>query len=570
MELTAVQSWGGTYTDSNRWYIRLLPSLTDLAFLIPAFLIVCILPGAKVLLADGDTGWHIRTGEWILQHKAVPMTDLFSFTKPGQSWFAWEWEWDAVFAWIHQQWGIAGVAFANVVLLCVISALLYRLIRRVSGNDVLALLFTLIALLGSTIHWLARPHLFSWLFVLVFLHVIVSAGEGKKKALWCLPFLTVAWVNIHGAFFLGTLFLLLTAAGEAFSAFADEEHGSLARARAKAQPYLLCAAGCFLASFVNPYTWHLHQHILSYLRDSKLLDDIQEFQSVNFHYGMAVFFECMLLLGAASVAWCARRRKFAPVILILVCAHMALVSARNIPIFVFVAAPWVCCMLDSALTQVGAAARFRKFRDAVAGAYHEFQPIESIGRWHLASLAVVLWMAYLLAQRDPRLNASFDEKRFPVQVIPVLNARPAAHIFTSDQWGDYLIYRLYPSRRVFVDGRSDFYGGDFILRCEHILNARYDWQTELKRFGVDMVLLKPDAPLATVLKTAPGWKVLFDDGSAIVFCKGLKTEHDAVPSPRLQTEFSPVFRNGGKELGGLSALQVKNDDSQSITHERRS
>jgi hypothetical protein len=50
-----------------------------------------------------------------------------------------------------------------------------------------------------------------------------------------------------------------------------------------------------------------------------------------------------------------------------------------------------------------------------------------------------------------------------------------------------------------------------------IQNARYDWSQQLDRFAVDMVLVKPDAPLATVLKTSPGWRMLFDDGKAIVF-----------------------------------------------------
>src|SRR5438874_623826 len=168
MQGTAIQSWETTYTGSNRWYLRLLPSLTDLVFLLPAFVLLVLLPGTKSLLADGDTGWHIRTGEWILQHRAVPTVDLFSFTKPNQAWFAWEWGWDVLFALIHHAAGLAGVALANVILLCLISALLFRLIRRCSENDLLALFFTFVSLGGSSIHWLARPHLFSWLFVLIF------------------------------------------------------------------------------------------------------------------------------------------------------------------------------------------------------------------------------------------------------------------------------------------------------------------------------------------------------------------------------------------------------------------
>src|SRR5580700_9197132 len=69
---------------------RFLPSLTDVAFLMPISFIFLKLAGARSLLADGDTGWHLRTGEWILSHRQVPWSDIFSFSRPGAPWFAWE------------------------------------------------------------------------------------------------------------------------------------------------------------------------------------------------------------------------------------------------------------------------------------------------------------------------------------------------------------------------------------------------------------------------------------------------------------------------------------------------
>src|SRR5712692_10996196 len=71
--------------------VRLLPSLTDLAFLMPAAFVFLRMNGATGMLGDGDTGWHVRTGEWILANGRVPSQDIFSYTKAGQPWFAWEW-----------------------------------------------------------------------------------------------------------------------------------------------------------------------------------------------------------------------------------------------------------------------------------------------------------------------------------------------------------------------------------------------------------------------------------------------------------------------------------------------
>src|SRR5581483_11209729 len=179
--------------EAGRWYVRLLPSLTDFAFVLPLFLLFGMLKGAVQLLSDGDTGWHIRTGDWILQHGRIPSVDFFSFTMPGQPWFAWEWGWDALFSIVHHWTGLPGVVFLNVLLLCLSAALVFRLIRRYSDNDILAFAFTILAVCGSMIHWLARPHLISWIFALLFSHIILSAEQGNGKMLLYAPVLMLFW-----------------------------------------------------------------------------------------------------------------------------------------------------------------------------------------------------------------------------------------------------------------------------------------------------------------------------------------------------------------------------------------
>src|ERR1035438_6015478 len=94
---------------------RFLPSLTDIAFLMPLFFVFMTLNGARTLLGDGDTGWHIRTGEWILANHQVPHVDFFSFTRPGAPWFAWEWLSDVVFATINALGGLQAVALCAIL-----------------------------------------------------------------------------------------------------------------------------------------------------------------------------------------------------------------------------------------------------------------------------------------------------------------------------------------------------------------------------------------------------------------------------------------------------------------------
>ena len=121
---------------------RLMPSLTDVAFVMPLVFLFSKLDGAQTMLGDGDTGWHIRAGEWILANGRVPQQDMFSFTKPGQPWFAWEWAWDIIFALIHRSLGLGGVVVASMLVLSLSYALLYKLLFRRCGNPLVAIALT--------------------------------------------------------------------------------------------------------------------------------------------------------------------------------------------------------------------------------------------------------------------------------------------------------------------------------------------------------------------------------------------------------------------------------------------
>ncbi len=391
MQTALVQPWETAGAAAHaRWYLRLLPCLTDFAFMLPLFLLFAMLPGATQLLSDGDTGWHLRTGDWILQHHQVPTVDFFSFTMPGRTWFAWEWGWDVLFAAIHRYAGLPGVAFVNVLLICLAAALAYRLIRRYLRNDLLAFAFTMLAVCGSMIHWLARPHLISWIFALLFSHIILSAEQGNRKALYYAPPLMLLWTNLHGGFFIGVVLLLTMAAGEAIQVTLSDTKPAPARYR-KALEFLACAVACALVTLVNPYGWHLHQHIVAYLRDHTLLDNISEFQTMSFHNPGLVFFECMLLIGAAAAFWCFSHRRIGLGLTVLLWAHAALFSARNIPVFMWLSAAPAALMSQDLLRRLGRRPLFIKFARGLGETVSELRAMERTRRVYLLSgLAVVL------------------------------------------------------------------------------------------------------------------------------------------------------------------------------------
>jgi hypothetical protein len=295
------------------------------------------------------------------------------------------------------------------------------------------------------------------------------------------------------------------------------------------------------------------------------MDQIQEFQSTSFHHGSVRFFEVLLILGAAAAFWCMQRRRYAESIAIVLWAHFSLVAARNIPLFVFVASPSVASMLAGFagdLNNVAIPSRVKASIDWLSRAVRQLRPFELVERWHITSFAVFAYVAFCIVAGRPDFEGKFS-KQFPESSLAVVQRAHPARIFTTDQWGDYFLYHFFPSAKVFIDGRSDFYGSNFVSECRHILSARWDWETDLNRFMVDMVILTPETPVATVLKNSAHWQILLDDGAVVVFARRAD-----VHSPKIsgvtekQQEFSylpirhsAVVRNGRRQLGAVSACK---------------
>jgi hypothetical protein len=505
--------------------VKLLPSLADFAFLMPIVFLFGRMEGVKTLLSDCDTGWHIRTGEWILANGWVPTRDMFSFSKPGAPWYAWEWLSDVLFAKLNALGGLQAVVLFTIILLSLTFAGLFLLVRR-KANPIVAIGVTMLAAAASSIHWLARPHMFTLFFLVLFYAALEQVREGRTRifgvpVLAALPVVSIPWTNLHGGFFVGALMVLAYGGGEILSGLfcaAEDRRPAMLRAR----PYLLSGFACLAASLVNPYTYHLHVHMAQYLRDPWNSQHIMEFLSPSFHHPTAIFFEFMLVMAVVACVSNISRGNFTEPLLMLVWAHGGLLAARNIPIFMIAAAPPVAACLEQWLRGLpessvagwlrSAAARFNQVAEETGGT-------DSIARLHLVSVLGVLLVAALLFAPHPpkKFRSEFDPKSYPAAALATLRSDPTARVFTHDEWGDYLIYSLSKTHKVFVDGRSDFYGDDFEEKYVEVLNVKYDWQKTLASFGVDTILMPTSAPLSGALKETSNWRVVYDDGIALVF-----------------------------------------------------
>ncbi len=503
---------------SKPWARLFLPSLSDCLFLALFVWLFATGPGGWAgLLSDGDTGWHIRTGEWILEHKAVPKADLYSFTKAGEPWFAWEWLTDVIYAVLHSAAGLKGLLLYTAAILSLHGVVLFRYMIDKGAAPAAVLPMTLLAIGAGSMHYLARPHVHTLLFLPIALWMIDRDRRQPSRAIWLLAPLTILWANLHGGFLALIACLGLLTAGTAIESALRWKLDGQPMDWNPARRYGLLTALCTAVSVVNPYGIQLHQHVAAYLRSDWIKNNVEEFQSPKFRDEAMLQFEILLFLGAMTALWLISRRRVTPALWILFWAHSALGSVRHVPLYMIVAAPWVAM----ALTEIWKAIVEPAPRKSVLAIFGDLSR-DCLPACRRSSVWAVVLIAVFTLLNEPVVKwpRNFPATKFPVEFIDLHAATISnGRVLTWDEWADYLTYRFYPRQKTFIDGRTDFFGKKVGDEYIALVNAQWQWESLMERYRVDTVLAPPDWALVTVLKARKDWKLVADAGKALLFVR---------------------------------------------------
>jgi hypothetical protein len=497
------------------WFRFLAPSISDLIFII---LLIAMTAGslAPRLLGDASIGWHIRNGEQMLHTHSVTRVDSFSVTQSGHTWYAWEWLYDLLIAGIHHWSGLNGVVFFTAVIVALTFALSLRLSLRRGANLPIAVLMLVLALGASMIHLFARPHVISWLFTVVWFQVL----DDWTRKLWYLPAIMLLWVNLHGGFVVGFVLLGLYMMSDAILYFRSRDESYRVRLRTLAS----VSAVSLIASLVNPYGYNLHLHVYRYLSNRWLMNHIDEFTSPNFHGVAQQCFVALLLIAVVTLAVVHRKPSLSRLLVLLFATYSGLYASRSLPVSSLLITLIVAPLATQALIEAGDSASLSLRLKAILSRWSlsRMNAVELGFRGCLWSIAMVLLGLVVCSQQGSLgaarwMNAHFDASRLPVEAINVVEARGIRDpIFAPDLWGGYLIYRLYPRNRVFVDDRHDFYGEDFFREYLKTIRVAPDWNAFLTEKAVNWAILPTDSSLANMLEQTSQWNVAYRDETAVL------------------------------------------------------
>jgi hypothetical protein len=460
---------------------------------------VILLINGSLLLNDCDTYWQIVTGQWILDHGAMPRADTYSFTKPDEYWISSSWLAQVVYALAYRSAGWAGpICLAAAAVGTTFALLISILSRRIRTGY--AILIAFAAFVISVTHFYARPHVLALPFMVAWANGLVSASERREApSFWLLPLLAV-WANLHGGFVFGLVLVGGFGLDAVWNA-GSERRWHLAW-RWLAFGACACAACC-----ITPYGWETLAASYRILGLGELLHLIFEWMPTDF--GTLSRIElCILALIAGALLFGV---KLTPprIALVLGLLHMALSHVRNHEIFVLVL-PLV--LLTPVVDQLKLQAPRPAGKSAVS--------------WASAAILITVFVVGAITS-SVRANYLPPVGHSPAAAVEIIKARNLKRVLNQDAFGGYLIWRGIP---VFIDGRAELYGEDFALKYYHAtflkdVNLLFDI---LKSYDIDAVLLNPDTPASTLLDHVEGWQRIYADKHSVLHVRVANSPSSAV------------------------------------------
>jgi hypothetical protein len=490
---------------SLRRVVRAGPPSIPAVFFIALAVFVPIVLQQPMLNSDGDLARHLRHGRYMLEHGGLIRTDPFSYTRGGAPFVGFEYGSQVIYALTERIGGVAGVAILAGLLIGLTYALLAQFLLRRGVDPLLAYLTTILAALAGAGHWLARPHLFTFVAVMLLMELLERA-PGKPL----LPFAALfgIWANIHGGFVYGWILIGLYLVGSAGEALLTSERAAWV-ARAKYYGTALVAAVC--ATLLNPRGLALHRHLFDHLNQQYLFDNTAEFTSPDFHEVGGKVFLAVLLICVAALSL-KRTRPTMPRLLVI-CAGIAfaLTAMRNISLFCLTALPLVALHVDEAWRRLPDPRGTRRRFEATSGR-------TATAIWAVPTAVVML----VLAIGHGRVGAAqLIDDRFDPTVFPIAAVRQArsahleGHLFTEFVWGGYVDY-AWPEQKIFIDGGTDFFGEDISRQYAKIKGLGLGWRGLVSKWGISLMVLRRSSTLAHELLRDGRWYPWYCDSLAVI------------------------------------------------------
>ena len=461
-------------------------------------------------LSDGDFWWHLKTGEYIATNLSIPRVDFYSFTVPGKHWVAHEWLSEVIFYLVYTRAGFNTLIFIFTVLTVVAFWIVFRKTNAhpfIKGFAVLLSVWSILPTMG------VRPRTFTLLFAAIYLALLHGfVRERQTRAIWWLVPLMIVWVNLHAGYLIGLVLIGVVGVGVVLDAwFAGEK---LASRWPQLKTLVLVFVACLLVVNLNPQGPRIFVFPFEFFLSPIQQDQITDWLSPDFHQKELFPLLLLMLLTIAALALSPKRVRPSELLLFLSTLYMTLKSNRHMAIFALIAGPLLADYLQASLETTRFARMFGESSQPQATSNRRRQIIFNLIL--LAPLiACLIKLKSVIYSPPPQARVGV-----PLNAVSYLKENGiTGNTFTDPNiWGGYLIWAT-PANPVYIDGRIDMYGDEFMREYLGIIRGLTRWQEPFDKYRVQNAIVSPTSVLRLQLEQSPQWQQVYRDEMAVVFTR---------------------------------------------------
>jgi hypothetical protein len=514
---------------------------------------------------DSDIWLHLKTGEFIFQNKLIPLNDIFSFTLAGKPWVDHEWAFQLLSYFSFSRFGVDGLIYLEMLAVVSIFLILLFAGRRLTGAYLETTVLLFIAVSASLSRFNIRPDVFSVLFFCIYLYLLEFYVD--KKAIWFILPLQIVWVNFHGYFCLGPLVIFFYIVAELlrrkikFFPQQWQENGALVDFAYQRLKIILLVA--VVVSFINPqglngaaYPMQVlaglfsgqGREIFGYIIELKPVF-ILKIASLKFYYLIGAIFLSVLFLNI-------RKLRIRDVLLGVFFLLFGII-ARNIMFFIAVSFMVIAFYLGDVQSKIK------------SGLLKE-NNFRQVRYWLVRCVLALFFLIFVSTEINAQLKSiyfDFETQKFvspffglnkssyPVAAVDFITANKIPlRMFNDFNSGSYLIGRGHPFRKVFIDGRSEFYGVEFLRQYQKAEEGDgASIEGIIRKYNLEAVLLtlvlRKAQPIAGYLYKSSEWKLVFFDDKGVLFLKNIAANQELIKKYKIDLNKYKVPLVDLKKLG---------------------
>ncbi len=447
-------------------------------------------------IQENDYFWHIKAGEYIVNNKVVPMSDVFSWygISHNLQWYAHEWLSEVIYYLIYVVFGNVG----NIVAVSLITTFLLVFLFIKNKNNLyknipLATVWFTISILLLSGNATPRPHLFSYMALLSTLYILDKYRKEDTKLVWFLPIISLIWVNVHGGSATLAYLLIVVAIVTSIFDFQIFRIKSSKLPLAKIKVLSINFVLSILIQVINPNGFKMILYPYVNMADKPLLSAIAEWHSPDIKTVLGLLIFAILGIVILTLFVIKTDIEFYDLAIMLAFTYLTLQSVRFSILFIMAVTPI-----------------FLKYIPEWRCKYNNLLIIPF-------TVIVILITSLLPLSIHNAMATPIDNTNYPSdEAIQVLKDEKPQRLFNSYDWGGYLIYKEIP---VFIDGRADIFSKNIFWDYMDIAKINSNIKDEMNKFNFDVVMCKTESSLVTYLREWKDYKVIYSDEKTTIFKK---------------------------------------------------